>query len=236
MDCFMIYCKVCQCVYISLKSNKIWLPSLLSYMGICEKLNVIDRWVLTSITLLSFQSLDSPKYFQLYMLVSSHINWLLYQTPGISNQALVFVRDIKMFTSRTDILAKSAIFDNTPAEKWFGPSIFASWNFLKDPISTLWDSFHGGESPSYDFFICVMDGQNANPKLITLWNVSLPQGTHGHHECQCPWSVRGHEAWRPLPAWRSSSPQCLPAPSRGSAAQSGMSAQPATACRSRIHL
>ena len=65
------------------------------------------------------KSLDLPDVFN-YRLY--HINILPYQTPGISNQALVFMRDVKMFTSRTDILVKkSAIFYNTPAKKWFGP-------------------------------------------------------------------------------------------------------------------
>ena len=51
----------------------------------------------------------------------SHINMLPHQTPGIANQAQVFMRDVKMFASRTDILLKSAIFGNAPAGKWFGP-------------------------------------------------------------------------------------------------------------------
>ena len=54
----------------------------------------------------------------------SHMNMLPYQTPGISKQALVFMRDVKMFASWTSILVKSAIFDNTPAETWFGPRFF----------------------------------------------------------------------------------------------------------------
>ena len=58
-----------------------------------------------------------------------------------------------MFASRMDILVKSVIFDNTPAEKWFGPRFFVPWNFLKNLISTIWESFHYG----------VTDGQNANP-------------------------------------------------------------------------
>ena len=62
-----------------------------------------------------------------------------------------------------DILAKSAIFDSTPTEKWFGQRIFTPWNFLKNPISISWDSFQGGESRSYVFFLSVTDGQNANP-------------------------------------------------------------------------
>ena len=45
---------------------------------------------------------------------------LPYQTPGISNQALVFMRDVKMFASRTDMLVKGVIFDNTPAEFFLG--------------------------------------------------------------------------------------------------------------------
>ena len=47
----------------------------------------------------------------------SHINWLPYQTPGIQNHALVFVRDVNIFTSLMDILAKSAILDNSPTKK-----------------------------------------------------------------------------------------------------------------------
>ena len=62
------------------------------------------------------------------------------QTPGISNQALVFMRYENVLV--TDILAKSTIFDHTPVEKWFGPRIFVPWNFLKNLISTIWDSFH----------------------------------------------------------------------------------------------
>ena len=47
---------------------------------------------------------------------------------------------------------KGAIFDNTPAEKWTGPRIAVSGNFLKNLISIIWDSFYGGENPSCDFF------------------------------------------------------------------------------------
>ena len=53
------------------------------------------------------KELGLAKYFQLQMLVTS----------GISNQALVFVRDVKIFTSQTDILVKSTIFDNTLLKK-----------------------------------------------------------------------------------------------------------------------
>ena len=49
---------------------------------------------------------------------------LPYQTHGISNQVLVFMRDVKMFAPQTDILVKSAIFENNPAGKWFGLRIF----------------------------------------------------------------------------------------------------------------
>ena len=87
---------------------------------------------------------------------------LPYETPGNSNQLQVFMRDVKKLASRTDILAKCAIFDNTPADEWFGPKVFVPWDFLKNIISTIWDSFHGGESPSYDFFFSVTDGQSAN--------------------------------------------------------------------------
>ena len=59
-----------------------------------------------------------------------------------------------MFTE-SDILAKKAIFDNTPAYKWFGPRICAPCNFLKNLIFTIWDSFHGGESPLCYFFFSV---------------------------------------------------------------------------------
>ena len=77
------------------------------------------------------KSLDSPNVFNTDF---SQINMLPHQTPGISNQALVFMRDVKIFTSRTDILVKSAIFDNTPAEKWFGPRFF----FYLETFSKTW--------------------------------------------------------------------------------------------------
>ena len=35
----------------------------------------------------------------------NHINWLPYQSPEISNKAVVFVRDVKVFASWTDSLA-----------------------------------------------------------------------------------------------------------------------------------
>ena len=99
----------------------------------------------------------------------SHINMLPYQTPGVLNQALVFMRDVKMFASRTDILIKSAIFDNTPAKKWFGPRICVPWNFLKNLIPTIWDSFHDGASSSYDIFFTV----SRTDRMLTLnWSHS----------------------------------------------------------------
>ena len=58
---------------------------------------------------------------------------LPYQTPGNSNQALVFMRDVKMFASRTAILVKSANFDNTHAEKWFGPRLFCTLKLSEEP-------------------------------------------------------------------------------------------------------
>ena len=44
----------------------------------------------------------------------SHINMIPYQTPGNSNQALLFMRDVKIFASGTDILAKKIKFWTTP--------------------------------------------------------------------------------------------------------------------------
>ena len=69
--------------------------------------------------------------------------------PRISNQAVVFMRDVKKFASQTDISVKSAIFDNTPAERWFGLKMFVPLNFLENLISAIWDRFIGGASPSY---------------------------------------------------------------------------------------
>ena len=40
------------------------------------------------------------------------------------------------------------------------------WNFLKNLIATIWDSFHGGASGKpiiYDLLFRATDGQNANP-------------------------------------------------------------------------
>ena len=58
---------------------------------------------------------------------------LPYQTPGISNKDLVFTRDVQMFALWMDILVKSAIFYNTPPEKWFGPRNVIPWNFPEEP-------------------------------------------------------------------------------------------------------
>ena len=57
-----------------------------------------------------------------------HLDWLPYKTPGISNQALVFVRNVKTSASQKNILA----FWQHPCQKWFNPSIFALWNVLKN--------------------------------------------------------------------------------------------------------
>ena len=93
---------------------------------------------------IGFDNLDSD---------TALIDILPYQTPGISNQALVLMIDVKIFAKRTDIVAKSAIFDHIPAGKWFSSRICVPWNFLKNLISTIWDSFSGGASPSYDPFL-----------------------------------------------------------------------------------
>ena len=65
--------------------------------------------------------------------------------------------------AQTNILAKSVIFYNTPAEKWFSLRIFELSNFLKKIISIIWKSLNGGENPSYNFFFSVTDRQNAKP-------------------------------------------------------------------------
>ena len=45
-------------------------------------------------------------------------------------------------------------------EKIVWSRMFAqSWNFMKNLISVIWDSFHKGESRSYDFFLSVTDWQ-----------------------------------------------------------------------------
>ena len=110
-----------------LEGYKIWLPWFLIYMRIHEMFNVTDgrdiHLGVVFILLFShfyLKSLDSPNIFNITDV--RHINMFPHQTPGISNQALVFMRDVKMFASRTDISVKSAIyFYNTPAEKWFRP-------------------------------------------------------------------------------------------------------------------
>ena len=45
---------------------------------------------------------------------------------------------------------------------------FCTLKLSEEPNSTIWDSFHGGASPSYGLSINVTDGQNANTELITL--------------------------------------------------------------------
>ena len=109
-----------------LKVYKIWLPWLLIYMRIHEIFNVTDgrnrNLVLTFYNYSFSISIYRAWTRLIFSIITgvSHINMLPHQTPGISNQAVVFMRNVKMFTSWTDILVKSNICDNTPVEKWFG--------------------------------------------------------------------------------------------------------------------
>ena len=49
--------------------------------------------------------------------------------PGISNQTLVFMTDVKMFALlRVDILGKGAIFTTPACGKLFGPTIRNSFD------------------------------------------------------------------------------------------------------------
>ena len=50
------------------------------------------------------------------------------QTPKISNQALVFLRDVKMFASQMGHFGKKFNFYNNPVAKWFGSRICVPWN------------------------------------------------------------------------------------------------------------
>ena len=43
------------------------------------------------------KSLDLPIIFNYLQMLVTYQNMLSYQTPGISNQALVFMRDVKMY-------------------------------------------------------------------------------------------------------------------------------------------
>ena len=159
MDCFMIYCKG------HLKVNTIWLPWLLIQMNFHEMFIVMD-WRDRNF------GVDLPLLFcwattWIPFILSStdvtHINWLPYQTSGISNQALVFVTDVKICGSQTDIWAKSAIFDNTPAVKWFSPRIFIPLELFKEPNLSNRDTKHECRSVPTEVFVSVTDGQNANP-------------------------------------------------------------------------
>ena len=78
------------------------------------------------------------------------------------------MRDVKMVGVTDGHFGKECHFLPHPWGKWFSPRIFVPWKFLKNLISIIWDSFHGGASPSYDLFFNVTDGQNANTELITL--------------------------------------------------------------------
>ena len=77
-----------------------------------------------------------------------------------------------MFASRTDILVKKTnnFLQHRCGKMGSVLDFFLPLNFLKNLISTIWDRFYGGASPSYDIFFSVTDGQNANTKLITLSN------------------------------------------------------------------
>ena len=51
---------------------------------------------------------------------------------------------------------------------------FCTLKLSENRISTIWDSFHDGASPSYDIFYNVTDGQNANTELITvIWRYCI---------------------------------------------------------------
>ena len=84
-----------------LKVYMIWLPWLLIFMRIQEMFKVTTDAI--EMLVLSFYSSFAISLYRFWtcLIISitdvSHINMLSYQTPGISNQALVFMRDVKMF-------------------------------------------------------------------------------------------------------------------------------------------
>ena len=131
-----------------LKVLKIWLPWLLIYMRIHEMFNVTDRRDTNfGVDFLSLffhcylKSWDSPNILFKYMYGSLSDTWNFKPSSCFHERCeTVHVTD--------GHFGKKYNFDNTPAEKWFGLRIFVPWNFLKNLISTIWDSFHGGASPS----------------------------------------------------------------------------------------
>ena len=104
------------------------------YIIIHEMFNVMDRRdrnfgvdFLLLFSHFDLKSFDSPNifnysYMYMYILyILSRINTCIrvhvpYQTPRISNQALVFMRVVKNIMSQTDILVKSAILKMVPSQ------------------------------------------------------------------------------------------------------------------------
>ena len=118
--------------------------------------------MLTSVTILPFISKELGLAYVHYTseILKTNVPATLAIISPNSKCNITSDRNVKEMRN----LAKSVIFGNTPEEKWFGPKIVVPWNFLKNRISTVWDSFHGGASPSYDNFFSVTDMD----KMLTL--------------------------------------------------------------------
>ena len=116
----------------------------------------------------------APSYFRFWFFYSQKLAGYGYVTLAfgpIQGSDFLWKMWQYLWHRRTIFFAETAMFDHTPAEIWFGPRIFAPLNCLKNLTAIVLDNFHGGDSPSYDFFFIVIDGQNANPyrHCLTLW-------------------------------------------------------------------
>ena len=105
-----------------------------------SRVDEVEILMLTLFCHLFLNSWESPTTFVTVYRCYSH-NWLPYYTPGIYVQALRFRgRYENVHVTDGHLGGKCHGF----AVKWFGPRMFASWNFLKNQISMTWDtSFHG---------------------------------------------------------------------------------------------
>ena len=158
----------------ALKVYTIWLPWWLIFKRIQKCSMYITDWCDRNfgVDFLFFffdfylKSLDSPNIFNYRCY--SHKYASLYQTPGISNQALVFMRVVKKCLHNGRIFWQKVQFFTTPLwKKWFGPwNCLYPWNFLKNLQSGI--VFMVVQALHNDLFFNVTDGQMLTLTLIYL--------------------------------------------------------------------
>ena len=162
----MIYCEGYHSSILKVYKNLVVIVTI--YMRIQEMFNVTDGWdrnVGVDFLLLFFhfylKSLDSPNIF--HYIYKSHKYASIPDTWNFKPSSS-FIERCENAPVMDGHLGKKCHFrQHTLWKNSLGQIIFVPWNFLKNLIATVWGSFHGGASPSYDLSFNVTDRQNANP-------------------------------------------------------------------------